>query len=175
MISDDVQPETESGEQDQVSGAVNGGSPTEAAVAPENEQQSAASAVETTEATGEEQATPAPRRQRTGRGGGTSRRQRGGATAAAVEELPPVTEAAPPPRLLEIFRTEIVPTMIREFGFPNPMRVPRVEKIVLNIGVGEALTNSRAMEGATTDLTTISGQKPVITRARKSIAGFKIR
>jgi large subunit ribosomal protein L5 len=64
---------------------------------------------------------------------------------------------------------------MREFGFTSPMRVPRVQKIVLNVGVGEALTNSRAMEGATNDLTVISGQKPTITRARKSIAGFKIR
>ncbi|MCH7606836.1 MAG: 50S ribosomal protein L5 [Chloroflexi bacterium] len=175
MISDDLEPETESGEQDQVSGAVNGDSPTEAAVATENEPQPADSAVETTEAAGEEQKTPAPRRQRSARSGGTSRRQRGGATAVAVEEPPPVTEGAPPPRLLETYRTEIVPAMMREFGFANPMRVPRVEKIVLNIGMGEALTNSRAMDGATSDLTTITGQKPVINRARKSIAGFKIR
>ena len=64
---------------------------------------------------------------------------------------------------------------MQELGFDNPMRVPRIQKIVLNIGLGEALTDNRAMEGATRDLTTISGQKPVITRARKSIAGFKIR
>ncbi|PKB72952.1 MAG: 50S ribosomal protein L5 [SAR202 cluster bacterium Io17-Chloro-G7] len=74
-----------------------------------------------------------------------------------------------------MYRTTIVPAIMEEFGFTNPMRVPRVQKIVLNIGLGEALTNSRAMDGATGDLTTISGQKPVITRARKSIAGFKIR
>jgi large subunit ribosomal protein L5 len=65
--------------------------------------------------------------------------------------------------------------MMREFGFANPMQVPRVKKIVLNIGVGEALTNARAMESATRDLATISGQKPIITRARKSIAAFKVR
>ena len=64
---------------------------------------------------------------------------------------------------------------MRDFGYTNPMRAPRIQKVVLNIGVGEALTNSRAMEGATRDLTTISGQKPIITRARKSIAGFKLR
>jgi large subunit ribosomal protein L5 len=77
--------------------------------------------------------------------------------------------------MLELYRNEIVPTMMREFEFANPMRVPRVQKVVLNIGIGEALTNARAMEGATRDLATISGQKPVITRAKKSIAGFKIR
>jgi large subunit ribosomal protein L5 len=65
--------------------------------------------------------------------------------------------------------------LVREFGYTSPMQAPRVQKIVLNVGVGEALTNSRAMEGATSDLTIISGQKPIITRARKSIAGFKIR
>ncbi|CAI8046359.1 50S ribosomal protein L5 [Geodia barretti] len=65
--------------------------------------------------------------------------------------------------------------MMREFSYSNPMEVPRLQKVVLNIGLGESLTNGRAMEAATQDLTTISGQKPVITRARKSIAGFKIR
>jgi large subunit ribosomal protein L5 len=65
--------------------------------------------------------------------------------------------------------------MMSEFGYSNTMRVPRLQKITLNIGLGEALTNGRAMEAATQDLATISGQKPVITRARKSIANFKLR
>ncbi|MEE8465965.1 MAG: 50S ribosomal protein L5 [Dehalococcoidia bacterium] len=65
--------------------------------------------------------------------------------------------------------------MMREFSYSNPMQVPRLQKIVLNIGVGEALTNGRAMESASQDLTVISGQKPIITRARRSIAGFKLR
>jgi large subunit ribosomal protein L5 len=65
--------------------------------------------------------------------------------------------------------------LMREFGFDNPMRVPRIKKIVLNIGLGEALTDSKAMENATRDLMNISGQKPVINRARKSIAAFKLR
>ncbi len=64
---------------------------------------------------------------------------------------------------------------MQEFSYSNSMQVPRLQKIVLNIGLGEALTNGRAMEAATQDLTTISGQKPIVTRARKSIAGFKIR
>jgi len=64
---------------------------------------------------------------------------------------------------------------MREFNYGNPMEVPRLQKIVLNIGLGEALTNGRAMEAASRDLTVISGQKPIITRARRSIAGFKIR
>lgn len=101
----------------------------------------------------------------------SGRRQRGsdGAVAEAEDSGPPV------PRMKLKFREEIVPQMMREFSYSNPMEVPRLQKIVLNIGLGEALTNGRALEAATADLTTISGQKPIITRARKSIAGFKIR
>jgi large subunit ribosomal protein L5 len=97
------------------------------------------------------------------------------AAAAAVVEEPPVDDAVPPPRLREMYHSEIVPTMMREFDLTNPMQVPRLQKIVLNIGLGEALTNGRAMESATRDLAVITGQKPIITKARKSIAGFKIR
>ncbi len=104
-------------------------------------------------------------------GGRSGRRQRGGDAALAEAD-----DSAPPaPRLKQKFREEIVPQMVREFSYSNPMEVPRLQKIVLNIGLGEALTNGRALEAATADLTTISGQKPIITRARKSIAGFKIR
>ena len=108
-----------------------------------------------------------------GRGGRSSgsRRSRGESSAVVADG-----ESAPPaPRLKEQFRSEIVPQMMREFRYANPMEVPRLQKIVLNIGLGEALVNGRALEAATQDLTTISGQKPVTTRARKSIAGFKIR
>jgi large subunit ribosomal protein L5 len=79
------------------------------------------------------------------------------------------------PRLLERYRTEIVPTLMREFQYPNVMAVPRLEKIVLNIGLGEAVQNARAIEAASRDLAAITGQRPVVTRAKKSIAGFKIR
>ncbi len=81
----------------------------------------------------------------------------------------------PKPRLKELWRDEVVPTMVREMGYENVMQAPRLHKIALNVGLGEALTNGRAIESATNDLTAISGQKPVITRARKSIAGFKLR
>ena len=80
-----------------------------------------------------------------------------------------------PPRLLERLRNEIGPQMMREFSYTSPMQIPKLEKIVLNIGMGEALQNARAMESATADLTAISGQKPMVTRAKKSIAQFKIR
>lgn len=81
----------------------------------------------------------------------------------------------PMPRLLERLRNEIGPQMMQEFGYTSTMQIPRLEKIVLNIGMGEALQNARAMEAATADLTAISGQKPMVTRAKKSIAQFKIR
>ncbi len=92
-----------------------------------------------------------------------------------MEEDPHAGEPLPSPRMLDLYRNEIVPSMMREFEFSNPMEVPRIQKIVVNIGLGEALTNGRAMESATRDLATITGQKPIITRARKAIAGFKIR
>ena len=81
----------------------------------------------------------------------------------------------PPPTMKTQYREQIVPEMMREFGYTSPMQVPRLTKISLNIGLGEALTNGRAMESAVRDLTAISGQKPIITRARRSIAGFKVR
>lgn len=81
----------------------------------------------------------------------------------------------PMPRLLERLRNEVGPQMMQEFSYTSPMQIPRLEKIVLNIGMGEALQNARAMEAATADLTAISGQKPIVTRAKRSIAQFKIR
>ena len=77
--------------------------------------------------------------------------------------------------LLERYRTEIVPALRRDFGYTNPMQVPQVRKIVVNIGLGEALDNPKALEAAVGDLTIIAGQKPVVTKAKKAIAGFKIR
>jgi large subunit ribosomal protein L5 len=79
------------------------------------------------------------------------------------------------PRLKERYRRELVPQLQQELGFGNPMQVPRLEKIVLNTGVGEAARDAKALDGAVEDLTTITGQRPVITKARKSIASFKLR
>jgi len=78
-------------------------------------------------------------------------------------------------RLLEKYRTEIVPALMQEFKYTSVMQVPRLTKIVVNVGVGEAVTNSKALDATVTDLTTITGQKPVITKAKKSIASFKLR
>ena len=80
-----------------------------------------------------------------------------------------------PPRLLERYRIEIAPALMEEFKYRSPMQIPRLKKVVINVGMGEALTDSRALENATRDMSLISGQKPVVTRARKSIAGFKLR
>jgi large subunit ribosomal protein L5 len=79
------------------------------------------------------------------------------------------------PRLKTRFREELVPQLQRELGYANPMEVPRFEKVVLNVGVGEAARDAKALDGAVEDLTTITGQRPVITKARKSIASFKLR
>ena len=81
----------------------------------------------------------------------------------------------PLPRLLERLRSDVGRQLTQEFGCTSPMQIPRLDKIVLNIGMGEALQNARAMEAATSDLTAISGQKPVVTKAKRSIAQFKIR
>ncbi len=79
------------------------------------------------------------------------------------------------PRLLERYRKEVVPTMKKEFEYSNVMRVPRIEKVVLNIGLGEALQNAKALDAASADMAIIAGQKPVITKAKRSIAAFKLR
>lgn len=79
------------------------------------------------------------------------------------------------PRLKEFYRQEVAPALMREFGYRNPMEVPRLEKIVVNIGLGEALQNAKALDSASSDVAAITGQKPVITRAKRSIANFKIR
>jgi large subunit ribosomal protein L5 len=79
------------------------------------------------------------------------------------------------PRLKARYREELVPALQRELGFSNPMRVPRLEKIVVNVGVGEAARDAKALDGALADLATITGQKPAVTKAKKSIAGFKLR
>ncbi len=78
-------------------------------------------------------------------------------------------------RLKEKYRQEVVPRLMELSGFTNIMQVPRLEKIVINIGLGEAITNAKALEAAQQDLTTISGQHPVITRSKKSIANFRLR
>lgn len=79
------------------------------------------------------------------------------------------------PRLKELYREQVVPSLEKELGYQNVMQVPRVEKIVVNVGLGEALQNAKALDAAVRDMATITGQMPIITRARKSIAAFKLR
>ncbi len=78
-------------------------------------------------------------------------------------------------RLKVKYKEEIVPALQKEFNYTNPMQVPGVHKVVINIGMGEAIQNAKAMDAAVSDLTTITGQRPVITRAKRSVATFKLR
>ncbi|TCS81536.1 50S ribosomal protein L5 [Tepidibacillus fermentans] len=78
-------------------------------------------------------------------------------------------------RLQEKYKNEVVPALMKKYNYKSVMQVPRIEKVVINMGVGEAVQNSKALDGAVADLEKIAGQKPVITRAKKSIAGFKVR
>jgi large subunit ribosomal protein L5 len=73
------------------------------------------------------------------------------------------------------YHDEVVPALQREFSYANPMQVPRLEKVVVNIGLGEAIANAKALDAAVGDLTTVTGQKPIVTRAKRSIAQFRLR
>ena len=115
-----------------------------------------------------------------GRGGQAPARPKGGKGApAAAPAGPPAKRASVsgtvPPRMRERFRTVVVPAMMKERGYRNPFQVPRLEKVVINMGVGEGKENPKVLDFATADLQAIAGQKPVITRAKKSIANFKLR
>ena len=79
------------------------------------------------------------------------------------------------PRLKEKYNEEIVPAMLKDFGYVNVMQVPKVSKIVVNVGLGEALQNAKALEKTSQDVATITGQRPIITRAKRSIATFRLR
>jgi len=84
-------------------------------------------------------------------------------------------QALAPPRLRRRYVDEIVPSLVKEYRYRNAMQVPGVEKIVLNIGLGEAITNARAIDAAVSDLKTITGQAPIVIKARRSVAAFKLR
>lgn len=79
------------------------------------------------------------------------------------------------PRLKERYREEVVPALMKEFGYKNVMQVPRIEKVTVNVGVGEAVSDAKALDAASRDIATITGQQPVITRAKRSISNFKLR
>jgi large subunit ribosomal protein L5 len=94
---------------------------------------------------------------------------------ARPEKNPTAGQAAPAPRLKERYRSEIAPALREEFGYRNVMQVPGLSKIVVNMGVGEAARDAKLIEGAVRDLSLITGQRPAVARAKKSVAQFKLR
>lgn len=102
---------------------------------------------------------------------------KGGAAPKAAPAAParPKGTGQTPPRLRERFRKVVIPALMKELGRANQFQVPRLEKIVVNMGVGEAKDNAKVLDAATADLVAITGQKPVVTKAKKSIANFKLR
>ncbi|MBI4638453.1 MAG: 50S ribosomal protein L5 [Candidatus Rokubacteria bacterium] len=121
--------------------------------------------------------TPAPKPQVKSPAGKAQPRKgdKGGTQTAPVEKTRPKGTGEVPPRLRERFRTTVIPALMKERGYTNPFQVPRLEKIVINMGVGEGKENAKVLDFATADLQAITGQKPVVTRAKKSIANFKLR
>jgi large subunit ribosomal protein L5 len=92
-----------------------------------------------------------------------------------AKAAPKEVAKAPTPRIKERYHKDVVPALMKQFSYGNPMQVPRLVKVVLNMGMGEAITNAKALDHAVDELGRISGQRPVITRAKKSIATFKLR
>jgi large subunit ribosomal protein L5 len=114
-----------------------------------------------------------------GKPGGPPRGGKGGAAAAKAAPAAAPTKARStgqvPPRLRERYRAAIVPALMQERGYRNPHQAPRLDKIVINMGLGEAKENAKALDAAAADMVAITGQKAVITKAKKSIAAFKVR
>lgn len=95
--------------------------------------------------------------------------------AAVATDPAPAASTGEPARLRAKYAKEIVPALMKEFGYASIMQVPRIQKVVVNMGLGEALANAKLIDSAVEQLAAITGQKPVVTRARKSIANFKLR
>ncbi len=110
-------------------------------------------------------------------GGGEKKKsgKRGGGPAQLAKPVTSTPQDYVAPRLKKRYDAEVVPALTRQFGFKTKMRVPRVEKVTINMGLGEAVANGKLIESGVTEVTAIAGQKPVITKARKSIATFKLR
>src|SRR4030095_8242553 len=100
---------------------------------------------------------------------------RGAPAPAAAPAVQAKVTGDVPPRLRDRFRATVIPALMKERGYTNPFQVPRMEKIVINMGVGEGKENAKVVDFAVSDLQTSAGQKPVVTRAKKSIANFKLR
>jgi len=112
--------------------------------------------------------------------GAAAKKAAKGAEEQAVETVAETateqrSEERVPPRLREVYRESVVPALIKRFGYKNPMQVPRLTKIVVNVGLGAAVGNPKLIDSALEEVTAITGQKPVVTRAKKAIASFKLR
>jgi len=105
-----------------------------------------------------------------------AKQQRGDA-GPKKEQAPkaPGTKSEAPPRMLVTYRDTVMPQLTKEFDYANVMRVPRIDKVVVNVGIGEAKDNDKALDAAVGDITTITGQKPQLIKAKKSVAAFKLR
>jgi len=123
---------------------------------------------------GEQQAKPKGEKQPKREGG---KKGKGGEASAQAtpSKAPHSTTAAVPPRLLDKYKGEIIPALTKQFNYKNANQVPRLRKIVVNMGLGAAVANPKIIDSAVEELKAISGQKPVVTRARKAIANFKLR
>ena len=121
--------------------------------------------------------TPKPQAQggKAPQGKGQARKEKAPETQPAVAKGKPKGTGQVPARLKDAFAKTIVPALMKERSYDNPFAVPRLEKIVINMGVGEGRDNAKIMDFATADLRAISGQRPIVTRAKKSIANFKLR
>jgi large subunit ribosomal protein L5 len=97
------------------------------------------------------------------------------AQAKPTVETQEAPEEVPEPRLRQRYKQKITPALTKQFGYKNPMQVPRLDKIIVNVGLGDAVQNPKILDNAVAEVAAITGQKPIITRARKSIASFKLR
>jgi large subunit ribosomal protein L5 len=124
-------------------------------------------------AKGEQQ--PKPKGEKGGKGG--KRAKDAGAASSATGSSAPVapTTDGIPPRLHDKYKQQVVPALTKQFSYKNPMQVPRLQKIVVNMGLGAAVANPKIIDTAVEELRALSGQKPVVTRAKKAIANFKLR
>jgi large subunit ribosomal protein L5 len=133
---------------------------------------------------GEGEAGAAPQKQGKGDKGGKGEREKGskkarggeGAGAPSASMAPQASSAeVVPPRMLEKYKSDVIPALTKQFNYKNPMQVPQLKKIVVNMGLGAAVANPKLIDTAVEELKAISGQKPIVTRAKKAIANFKLR
>lgn len=111
-----------------------------------------------------------------GAGGGKKKgRGEGSSASSAIKANAASTTEAVPPRFAAKYSKDVVPALTKQFGYTNPNQVPRLEKVVINMGLGQAVTNPKIIDSAVDELRAITGQKPVVTRAKKAIASFKLR